>query len=171
MFRRVLGRLLTLVSLLLCAATTVAWLRGYSVADSVRWYRNDQEQDELQSARGWIVLHSHLLSGQSGFYYSQRLSYLPREPYGPTSLREGGRETDRTWAGIGFRRYENSDQWGSYRVSVAFVPCWLLALAASMLPVRGIAARVRQRRKQGVGFGVVGQSDVTASHHPEVSRR
>ena len=148
MTRRVLN-LLTLLSLLLCAATVVVWVRSYRVGDNV----------QLRiPVDGPVVLRIHAGFGRLSFgviRYNQRphprdeptFRYTLEYPFALSDLEPRSR-----WRRLGFARadWSSGGQWPS-RNRWLVVPTWALAATTAALPaIHGFRLSRRRRLLPGL---------------------
>jgi len=131
------------VSLVLCVATMVLWVRSYAVADKVSWSWEDR-QVAFCPSRGRLHLSWQWAYSPGGFHESVRRHYeenLPREY-----------ETETNWSGrqvrvAGFHfgtQMGISGAWYS-----AYLPMWFLTAVLAIGPVwrcclwwRGVARKI-----------------------------
>ena len=153
--RRRLLNVLTVLSLLLCMAVCVLWVRSYWVADSL-WKSRWREADtRLESASGeirwehidWTKLNGFVeYSGYEGWQYEQ---VAPPPPAMGRLLRESGTSSDYFhFAGFVFRRQSKSSD--DFPSSVVAFPLWAFAAASAILPAVWLGRRLR--RKVPVGL-------------------
>jgi hypothetical protein len=164
--RRLARYLLTLcsaLSLLLCAAACVLWVRSYWLADLVTSRRLDGGWS-VQSARGRVTL---------GVERSDRSGW-PAEWYGVKYIRAKDPSVyDTGVAGLGALNVDAGDTfelwerwglgWGKWQgrgngpmIAMAIVPLWCVAAVTAVLPLGwttlGWRSRVRARRRQRTGL-------------------
>lgn len=124
---------LSVLSLLLCLATAVLWVRSYRRADSVGyWYGNDERRLSMGMAtfRGtvWFYIDDLMMHDQPGrFYYSTALA----EPL-PHVLRL----VPTAFGGFGYDMGE--PLW-------LLIPYWAIALATSLFPFLWLLVWLRRR--------------------------
>ena len=110
-----LGRIalkgISTLSLLLCMATVVLWVRSYWIEDAIGRQWNRAEQWEIASSRGQIAITHHLCFGAVTFSTGRQDGrYLDRR--NPTELAlqpvrgRSNTVTGAVWAGVGFYRQE-----------------------------------------------------------------
>ena len=165
-------RLLTLcsaLSMLLCAAVCVLWVRSYWRPDSLLWKEAHWRGDSyfhLQSSRGVIAIEWYVetISGDSDvmkerFFNERYLGTAPgSEPvtefeYHNSYIRQFP-DLPRNWSGFFFFQQPDSippDSDGislSYDLAVVEMPYWPVALVTSVLPACLLLTTVRRRRRQ-----------------------
>jgi hypothetical protein len=174
MIRR-LFTVLSALSLLLCVAVVVLWVRSYRVNETVAWYVNEWDGwDGRFRARG-----ASSDSGGVMFFILRREAHLELEPdahlrasfkRGNPDLHRPGYRTDppagypymgghyKGWGRFGFGFYAGDRTPPSWPMShddlFLVVPHWLLVLAAALLPARWALARRRQRRSRRSALGL-----------------
>jgi hypothetical protein len=146
---RRLFTVLSVLSLLLCVAVVVLWVRSYWVYDVVRWNRL-----QLSGVRGGLLVASLTSEGrQSGEFDPMVAPGLTHERFPPddgTAWDGGGPEKDWHVAGL---RYREGAIFGSFYARALAVPYWLLLVVGST-PFAGWLSvtrrrRMRERRRQG----------------------
>ena len=150
------------MSLLLCAAVCVLWVRSYQLSDQLAWgYRS------VESAQGYVMLGISRFSGLHGSVRndSQAVRYVCCPAHakypdwqqcitfleGPVNHEPG--ERNFSWERGGFAWYENRDR-NSDLNAVGFAPFWCFAGATAVLPLGWTVAlwSHRRRRKAGLCF-------------------
>jgi hypothetical protein len=155
--RRCLFNIVAGVSLLLCAAVSVLWVRSYRVSDQVDW-RNARGWRSVQSAEGHVVV-SMLVADWSRH---------PEEFRGPRHVREEARapinwllflggsrgDTWASWERGGFAWHERRNAQRGLLYGMGVVPLWSMALVTAAAPVSWavvrVRARLRDRRRGGM---------------------
>ena len=135
------GRLLNLaatISLVLCVAMIVLWVRGYFVWDAV-YYRTKTPTAaaEVQS------VGPNFGSVRSQFYagFSRTISRRTGTPDELRTefewVRRPAKESRESWGWLGFHRETLIVNTPGFTASGEgyYAPCWLLAIATAMLPV------------------------------------
>jgi hypothetical protein len=171
MRRRRLFTLCSALSLLMCVAVCVLWVRGYGLADQLVWQRADGALWG-HSAPGRIVLGRWqagrsdvpLRGDQVGLKYTRDgvgfagnyLLFLNGEPG----------DTDISWERDGFAWYEKRETSG--QINAQWVaPFWFIALAAAALPLSWTAtqwrSRIQERRRKNIGLCPACGYDLRAS--------
>ena len=179
MIRRRLFTLCSALSLLLCAAVCVLWVRSYFFAESWNWHLGDGHTGDLYCSRGHVSLVSSSLAVPADRMKDMGLTLSP--PYGPryardrALFRDRGADdldqswvylrptTDRGWAGIRYRTARNG---GLTDVKQWVAPFWLAAVLTAGLAVAcaALAARPRRawRRRRGLcprcGYDLTGNT-------------
>ena len=149
MNRRLLNTLAAL-SLLLCAAAVVLWVRGYRVAEQAGVRRSDAsrrvrtEWSVLNSGGGLRLLyHRNVVREQFVYDFFEarrpwRGAYLSAGPPAPMRIWPGPGEGRFYATGLGFgvevRKLDPPD-YSDHMYSV-IVPWWFLVLATALLPAR-----------------------------------
>jgi len=158
---RWLSNLLAALSLLLCVATVMLWVRSYTLSDQFEWQHRDGKQ-WLHSARGSLVI-GHWLSDQSGqaadFYGAKYVRETPRaaavELVWMLLACVNPGETNVTWERFGFAWYEKRRANQSSLTATAVAPFWFIAAATAAAPLGRTATlllatlRVRRRLRKG----------------------
>jgi hypothetical protein len=137
--RRRLLNLLTVLSLLLCVAVCVLWVRSYSRYTEVQWGKY----------LGLGLHEYHLLASDgSGYYLGSYPPLLRMGPGGPLAVRYEGMGflfVRGTEALIPPGNVDLVDDAGVYHYVVG-VPIWSLALASAFLPAGRLVRRSRYHR-------------------------
>ncbi|MDB5172858.1 MAG: hypothetical protein JWN51_1631, partial [Phycisphaerales bacterium] len=137
------------LSLLLCAATCVLWVRSYRLSDQLDW---DGGWRSVRSAQGQIVVGLFLAdrSGHPAEFHGLR--YQRDEAFRPfnylliLSLEPG--DTNLSWERGGFAWYSRRTARGVMYV-LAVAPFWSAAAATAVLPLGWTTLRWRSRLRRG----------------------
>ena len=169
MKRRLLN-LLTGLSLLLCVAICLAWVRSYFATD--RFFRStfatrgawtDWVQDDLQFGRGGVGFN-RVVQSETGADYRERMEVLLRRYAGPPPFHERGAPAypnfqitadDEPRLGFKYGTFQSSGArpipWSSRGFQVV-APLWAVLPVAAALPAcRGLIV-YRRRRRFGAGL-------------------
>jgi hypothetical protein len=153
MIRR-LFTLLSALSLVICVATCVLWVRGHFVEDSLAWRRSDAHS-LLRSSPGHLILDVNV-SGWSAVPPAFTHETAPPNPNAVHEARMSGLVLNvgpqDTWvwgerAGFAWSRWAGN---GGNSISMLVVPVWAATAATGLLPLAwcGAAAlRSRARRR------------------------
>jgi hypothetical protein len=150
-FVRHLFTLCSALSLLLCVAVCVLWVRSHGLTDKVVWRRIDGERS-IRSAEGRILLALYLRDrrGEPAEWYGLEYTRSRANPVGfelYTTLFMGGERGDT------IARYErDSFAWSHRRnarrgtlIAHGAAPFWSIALATAVPPLAWTARRWRSR--------------------------
>jgi hypothetical protein len=147
---RVLFNVATVVSMLLCVATCVLWVRGHYVEDSIVWRRNDAWR-VLRSSSGHFIIDvnvSNWSGGQTGWLYA-------REPPNPNALADakvsgyvlnvspGDSWTRWERGGFAWWRWKGR---GGNSIAMLAIPVWSVMAAKALLPVGWGLVRLHRSR-------------------------
>jgi hypothetical protein len=158
---RIIVNALTVLSLLLCAATCVLWVRSYSGTDylsrSQLLSSNPAEVTTRRHGVAWTHGEVRVSAGTS--------TYLPAGPPDPAAywgwgrLGPGHMGWDATpvasdWDRIGFHRYQTgwSASFADDQEGGVAVPAWLPVLALALPSLAWGVRRVRRRRRLDTGL-------------------
>jgi hypothetical protein len=178
--RRKLFNLLATISLLLCAAMTVLWVRSYRTVDTQRWSRLPTEYC-LQSAFGAVEFtrseHVHPEESLSELSYPSWTKWSspdgsgycrlgPRVPWHDPIFMVCGLRFDKGTYVVPL--FNNGYEWvtATYRHTFLAVPYWLLIVLTATVPMGWIPKMMRlhqQRRRQSSGLCVRCGYDLRAS--------
>ncbi len=153
-FARHLFTFCSAVSLLLCVALCVLWVRSYWVEDCIH-FGDGESRDQH-----FVNLESSL--GQMGVYYIRphddhppqpaRVTFEHRSYAHATAVENSLPAMSEPWKAAGFLFWsrEHNTSW----ITLVAWPCWAAALLASLPPLGWCLARLRQRgRLQRIGRG------------------
>jgi hypothetical protein len=152
MIRR-LFTFLSAVSLLLCAATVLCWVRSQETTEAVRWRSGG---DPIRFViLGTLPNHFAISSGQfsepggnrilATCFGMERPGWSARSHDGPGELFPPAYGWDHEWEWHGFGRYDELMGGGVSYFGVRTVPAWLVATLTAMSPFGWAVARVRSR--------------------------
>jgi hypothetical protein len=154
--RRRLLNLLTVLSLLLCVATGVLWIRSHFVEDQLIW-RNVNGARWVSTAPGHLVIGLELADWSGWPTDSYGVRYERGQPLPVAEhvvrtlvLNVGPRDTFEQWqrAGFGWWRWRPASRASVFARLV--VPLWAVIPVTAALPLwRGIRAWRRSRRNAG----------------------
>ena len=137
MKRRLLN-LLTALSLLLCVAVCVLWVRSYWLTDQVCWWRVGASRC-VGTAQGYVVLQLNAgvtpgrPAGHVGFQYLRMQPYTaPHAPVAYGYVEPGDRFVSRELGGAGWYAVRNRNR---VRSATGVAPLWAIAAAAAVLPL------------------------------------
>jgi hypothetical protein len=165
MIRR-LFTVLSALSLLLCVAVVVLWVRSYSGSDYVsrgKLLSSDPEAvrsraHEVRFTRGVICLEA---SETTYYPHGHPVPAAPADPVahwgygrlGPGHLRSGDLPENSPW-GLGFSVYEGASGASFYdeHTSGLSFPAWLPAAAFAAPPLLWAARRIKGRRRRRTGL-------------------
>jgi hypothetical protein len=152
--------ILSAVSLLLCVATCVLWVRSYWLSDQLAWgYRS------IESAQGYVMLGISRFSGLDGsvrndshaMRYARRPAHA-KYPDWETSIiflegliNHDTGERNFGWERGGFAWYENRERNGDLN-AVGFAPFCCFAGATALLPLGWTITLWSRRRRRKAGF-------------------
>jgi hypothetical protein len=165
--RRRLLNLLTALSLLLCVALCVLWVRSYFVTDRLfhSWFATrgpwtDWVQDEVQVGRGGVGF-GRIVQAETSDDYRPRMEALLLRAGGRPLFHEGRAPAypdlkvtgTRPRAGFGYDTFENMPDparhnWGAQVV----VPLWAVVPWLAALPAWRGLRRWRRGRRYGAGM-------------------
>jgi hypothetical protein len=173
--RRIARHLFTIVaalSLVLCAAVCMAWVRSHRLSDYFGWC-NAGGWREFYSAEGHLVIH--VMSGdyststqqfQPPAYRSEPLRYVQRNWLLKVELGEND-DTLTSWERGGFAWHERRNARLGARYVTAVAPMWSVAALTAVAPLAWTIARlrgyVRARRRSRRGLCVACGYDLRAS--------
>ena len=167
--RRIILGTLTLVSLSICIATIVFWLRSYSGSDYItrQWrvsadsFSISHDSHEIQSTRGQIrfqLVHDT-------YYHHGQLSGMTLTPSNAQPGWSTGRlgahhigwesATPRSiWNQLGFMSWETgwSSSFADVITRVWAIPAWFVVLLTAVLPALRLRGLLRQRRRYARGL-------------------
>jgi hypothetical protein len=186
--RRILGTLLSALSLLLCAATIALWIRSYWGSDYLARHQvisgdfntTATKYQSIKCTRGSIRLE---VEEQTAYHYNvpNIVVASPDRPplwgWGRLGQRHMGWEDlpERTfWNRLGFHQYETGHGASFYdaRVSGVAIPAWLPVLIFAILPAMWVVLFIRRRRRRGIGLCPTCGYDIRATPQrcPECGR-
>jgi hypothetical protein len=145
--KRRLLNLLTALSLLLCVAICVLWVRGHWFRDSLM-FTWASGRALIRDARGHVEFML-TLGGDWSEECGVALLHKPRPSLAQELVDEITEVTGprygsvRRWWGVQYLDVRYRDPWRSWHVLV--VPCWQLVIAFAALPVAWSIRRVRRR--------------------------
>jgi hypothetical protein len=137
--------LLTLLSLLLCVAVVVLWVRSYSVAEGWEFTYRRSGIDILRSERGAVAYLWHVGTAAPlppGVQVG-RTSYF----HYPPSAADGLAGKSKSFAGFGWLDFTAP----TGRLRRMVVPHWALVGLCGGVPAATAFARLRRRRRGGAG--------------------
>jgi hypothetical protein len=160
--------ILAALSLLLCVAACVLWVRSYGMTERVRW-RCEGGWREVRSARGHVEVGLYLGPRRSGSFHGPR--YDRDEARLPDNwlLEMNGNRDDTlaSWERGGFAWHERRNTRRGTLHAIAVAPFWSIAAAAAALPLGWITtrlrSRVRGRRRKRLGLCPACGYDLRAS--------
>jgi len=165
---RILLNLLTLLSLLLCIAATVLWVRSAWVEDRIVW-GDGYDRSSLMSKYGQILWADYevLRYGSMSRSRDWKREFMSIRAEGDRydeplpAMRDVGYTVYQIPPGIGVARYNPPKD---SRYFAIIVPTWLIAAAAALLPtVRGVGYLRRRRRQKEAGMCVACGYDLRAT--------
>jgi hypothetical protein len=150
------ARATVLLSVLLCTATCVFWVRSYRLTDKVSWTRADGQRT-LRSAYGHVVLGLYQADTPAPSNDPRGLKYTRDQPSGP--------QMDLQWVlllcydpsarlvqwergGFGWMKRSSSRD----LIATAAAPFWSLAATTAILPLARTAMRLRRRPRTHLGL-------------------
>jgi hypothetical protein len=154
---RGLINLLTVLSVLLCAAAVVLWVRGHIVEDRLVW-RNVNGARWVSSAPGHLVIGFELANWSAwptnghGVHYESG----PPQPVAEHVARMlvlsiGPRDTFEQRQGMGFGWYRWRPVSRASHFARLVVPLWAVVVVTGALPLwRAVRTRLRPRRRSGL---------------------
>ena len=178
MTRRLLD-LLTALSLLLCMAACVLWVRSHFLSDSIEYcYYPPPDgagvvhgiESFLDAGKGRIALKvvpreyipdrrpvtwRELPELSSGWQWE---TDEPYDPSGPAFLRDR-----RSWGGFGFDRHEGMAADGPYEEYWVSAPLWVFVLTFALPPAIRLRRRYRERNARRRGLCVACGYDLTGN--------
>ena len=122
------------LSLLLCIATVVLWVRSYWAADSV-WWNGFNRVHAIVLSRGKLGLFFQQINASAPFSVTANRGHRWNQV--PSDMHANGRE------GLGFGYATLRDAYGSRQT--ALVPCWFFAICAGTLAAVLLWGRRRMR--------------------------
>ena len=148
--RRRLLNLLTVLSLSLCAAAAVFWVRSLFACDAVSYEASRDRTDNPQLVL-YAATHRHGIG--AGLHWDARGRVRPRWEWnrdGPRDYEAGGWPEGSVFNRLKFTASEYRG--GPHRIFAAAAPYWFLLLTASILPGARLASlwRHRHRARQGL---------------------
>jgi hypothetical protein len=153
--------LLTAVSLLLCVATCVVWVRSYQVGDWLTWrpFYNDARFYQLGEGVLWTG-GGHVAAGRMAYADGSEPGN-PKRPEVTWAWGSSDRQVDpadlpnsvpsKHWAGFGVAGREMATHAHEWRWLVWF-PLWLPACLFAGVPALRLYRRVRRRRRNRGGL-------------------
>ena len=171
MKRRLLN-LLTALSLLLCVAVVVLWVRSYGGTDRLERYQRTSGGG-LYLCRGYFTAGWYTTDGRSG------MAPMPLKYERVTANMEPHRtplkSADRDWALVGFR-FSSRDTPDGWADRMLVVPLWSCCVVLAAAPAVFAARRLRGRRttrRGAAGLCPACGSDLRASpgRCPECGRQ
>ena len=168
--RRRLFTLCSGLSLLLCAAVCVLWVRSYGLTDQIFWRRSDGLRC-IGSARGYVVVQLNVGDASGKPAEDDGLHYMRMQPYSAPHypVAHGDTEPGDTFVkwelgGLGWYTVRNRN---GIRAATGVAPFWCIAAATAALPLwwttTRLRSRIRQRRRQRVGLCPACGYDLRAS--------
>jgi hypothetical protein len=157
-FFRILRNGLTALSLLLCVAIVVLWVRSYWVEDALVWIPQASERWIIASSRGQLAASHERIDDRSTFRRSSpRSLHLDRRAPSDLALRPLLNRYQSVhgdvWAGVGFfaSEYRGATWWGGWsKRHQWFLSHWMAAALAGVLPARYAIRRRRSGVRQGI---------------------
>ena len=150
MTRRLLN-LLALLSLLLCVAVGVMWVRSYARGDSFGWRRAPRQVD-VMSDRGVVMVAWGSVVSEYAAPEGWRGSVWPFEREAET-IRIMGRPPGGRW-GFGFERERREEPGQLYESTSVVFPWWVVGLPAVVVAAAlgtGVMRRRRAERRRKAG--------------------
>ena len=152
MMRRRLPNFVTALSLLLCAATLVLWVRSRFVEDLLLWRRVDGAR-WVVSSPGAVIFGIELANWSAWTTDSHGLHY-ERGPASPTAqhlarmllLGVGPNDKFEYWTAAGFGWYRWRPASHASHFARLVVPLWAVTVVTAALPAFRVARALRGRR-------------------------
>ena len=136
------------LSLILCLATVIFWIRSYSVSEWVS-YRSTAGEQSLYTARGHIALQLYITHWSPvhhpGLFIDQNRAGTPHGYL--QDVVAGQVDIDFNWQRAGFAWYKTHLRNNS-TLTIAVAPFWSLSLITAALPFTWTAARLRARHRR-----------------------
>jgi hypothetical protein len=164
-FKRILLAMLCLISLLLCAATIILWIRSYSGSDYVSRSKLisstpdivETRSHQIMCTRGLIkfIDETHTAYPRGTVAMIDPATRPPYWGYGRLGAGHIGWDHDVSrsfWERVGFRAYEYGHGASFYdaREKIITIPAWLPTAIFAIPPlIWTIAALKRRRRRRG----------------------
>jgi hypothetical protein len=157
--RRRLFNIAAALSLLLCVAACVMWVRSYRVMDRVQW-RNAGGWRAVYTASGHVAVDLYLSdrAGRADRFHGPRYDRGDRRGLFNWLLVMGGSRGDELasheWAGFAWHERRNAGR-GTLH-AIAYAPFWFAALVTAALPAAWAATwwrscgRGRRRERAGL---------------------
>jgi hypothetical protein len=138
---RILLNAATVLSLVLCVATLVLWVRSAGAEKMLHWRGDDKHSAWIASSQGQLAFLYITLSGNSSFYRSPGDMTLFLQQTEPSKLTGNfwldpsrSNQREMIWAGIGFRTLTDTTPTASTRAKMLFAPHWLIFALTMVLP-------------------------------------
>jgi hypothetical protein len=156
--RRLLN-LLTALSLLLCAAVAVMWVRSYTSYDEVAMRRGGDQYDSFELTLAWgqmslARMHRPAPDGAApawGAHWSSPTRRHTRLDAGWAEARSQFNPGTGRYASVGGVSYL-AGTWGGIRVWSLVWPCWLALAVGLLLPAWRVIAATRRRGRRRLGL-------------------
>jgi hypothetical protein len=155
---RRLFRLCSAVSLLLCVAACVLWVRSYWVADTLE-FGGRKTTVTLTCSRGLWQLYRTTILKPSAWNKPGGLAHTTERP--PTGLEVPHIPPMRLPERLGFG-YDGAEVW-QVRFQIVTWPAWFAASASALLPILFATAAYRARRGRRAGLCPACGYDLRAS--------
>jgi hypothetical protein len=146
------------VSLLLCVAVCVLWVRSYRLSERVEW-QGQAGWRSVRSATGQVEVALLVAdwSGHPAEFHGPRYERdVARRPFNWLMLLCGSAgDTRASWEWGGFAWHERHNRAQGVLHAVAWAPFWSVATATGLPPVGWAAGRWRSRRRgrrNGAGY-------------------
>jgi hypothetical protein len=159
--RRSLINLAAAMSLLLCVAACVLWVRSHGLTDQLVWRRADGQRS-IASYRGRVVLSLWMTTTRAVFSPPDGYElHHSREKSSPANFSAVHVSVDRgstycDWKGGGLEWYLYRPLANNYLIVRAVAPHWFLATTTAILPLvcsgRKVRAHVRDGRRERLGL-------------------
>lgn len=138
------------MSLLLCIALCIIWVRSYQMSEQINW-RNAGGWRAVCSARGDLEV-ALLLADWSNYPQEFRAPRYerdaPRPPFNYLMLLGGDvGDVYFDWERRGFAWHQKRSPRGALHAE-AFAPFWSLVAATALLPLAWSTSRIRSRRRR-----------------------
>jgi len=155
---RILLNAATAVSLVLCAAVVVLWVRSHRVEDAIEnmW---EKGQWSASVTRGWVSVYRERIVGPYASFrededrpYGVRyVAHTPPWEPPPVFTQGNGRDIDLRWGTFSLAVHDGTGgPWESV-VTQVVLPCWSACAVLLVLPACRVVGRASQlrRRRQG----------------------
>jgi hypothetical protein len=140
-FARNVLSVIAAVSLLLCVATVVLWVRSYSTRDAFGWAGEHREGGSLHSYRGSILYTS---PGTFNGYEAH--------PAEPDEFEGFSTNATQRWEGCGFAILRAPTRPWAMRYELFVMPDWFLVLLQLAVPLAWLIGHRRRRRRARSGL-------------------
>lgn len=128
------------LSLLLCVAVLLLWVRSYFAMDAI-WYHPPNYVNELLTSKGKLESYRHHFRGGSRFVSQAKFGHRSQPPFhiGPVSPPAPG-----SWYILGFGYAHVVDRFGD--IVFIVVPFWAIVLPLAVVAILSIRSWWRGRR-------------------------